>query len=98
MSVRPAESLTFALGTAIRAMAIMRTTSNIVTGSEPSSGVPGIGMSELMGTDSGCGLNSEMTSIIFRRSSEVSPSPRIPPQQIDMPASWAWRMVLRRSS
>lgn len=96
--VRPAERRTFAFGTAIRAMAIILMTSNIVTGSEPSSGVPGIGMRELIGTDSGCGLNSEMTSMSLSRSSLVSPRPRIPPQQIDMPASWALRMVLSLSS
>lgn len=96
--VRPAERRTFAFGTAMRAMAIILTTSKMVTGSEPSSGVPGIGMSELIGTDSGWGLNSDITSMSFRRSSSVSPSPRMPPQQMDMPASCALRMVLRRSS
>ena len=96
---RPAERRTIDRGIMIRAVAIVRAIWK-TSGLSPNSsmGVPSMGTSALIGTDSGC---SSIVASSWRRamrSSSVSPSPRMPPQHTEIPAFRTFLIVCRRSS
>ena len=97
---RPAERRTIERGMMMRAVAIARAISK-TSGVSPipsTIGVPSIGTSALIGTDSGC---SGMVLSWWRRpmrSSMLSPMPRMPPQHTEIPAARTFLIVCSRSS
>ncbi|MCY1541772.1 hypothetical protein D9M68_774740 [compost metagenome] len=84
---RPADRRTWDFGIMMRATARVRMKSNGSTSFSSASGVPCTLTSMLIGTDSGC--SGRFASWISRpaRSSTDSPMPRMPPEQIFIPAS-----------
>src|SRR3569833_4175559 len=81
ISVRPAERRTTVLGITIRAVAIIRTISQIDTRGWSASGGPCTGTNALTGTESGCFGRYDNVFSIDILSASVSPSPMIPPLQ-----------------
>ena len=71
----------------MRATAMVRTNSKGSSGGAFSSGVPGIGTSWLIGTDSGGGVRLASSASSEARARRVSPMPTMPPQQTLIPAS-----------
>src|SRR5262249_55271127 len=98
MRSRPALRRTRAFGNAIRVVAIKRTSWIESTGAASWSGVPWIGDRQLMGMLSGGGSRAASSARSDSRSSSLSPIPKMPPQQTEMPARPTARSVWRRSS
>ena len=81
ISSRPADKRTTDFGINIRATAMVRTNSLSLGGVTFSNGVPAIGTSRLMGTESGWVARFANDCNIEARSVGVSPKPKIPPLQ-----------------
>jgi len=96
--ILPADSLTTDPGNTILVVAIILIISQMLINPWFSNGVPGTGWSALMGTDSGCGVSWDNVRSILSRSSSFSPIPKIPPQQMVMPAFLTFSSVSNRSS
>ncbi|MNR37262.1 hypothetical protein D3C85_1552670 [compost metagenome] len=79
-------------------MAMVRTISIGSSGAMSAIGVPFIGISMLIGTDSGGSSRSARVRSMSMRSSAVSPMPTMPPEQTLIPAARTRSRVFKRSA